>query len=85
MTTQPGAQQPTPGMEQVIGKALTEPDFREALMRNPEEPVRSAGIELSADEFQALRSTSREEREKVLLELGERTSPWFYSPSRLIW
>ena len=67
---------PSPALEQLIGKAVAEPEFRQQLVENPEQAIQSAGIELSAEERQALVSTSREEREQVLQQLGERTSPW---------
>jgi hypothetical protein len=70
---------PSPGVEQLIGKAIAEPDFRQQLVNNPRQAVQSAGISLSAQEVQALEDTSREEREQMISQLGERTSPWFDS------
>lgn len=75
MTT--GGSGPSPEMEQVIGKAIAEPEFRQQLINNPQEAIRSAGINLSSNELQTLQNTSREEREQMLQSLGERTSPWF--------
>jgi hypothetical protein len=69
--------QPSPAMEQMIGRAVSDPDFRQQLVDNPAEAVRSAGIQLSSEELQTLESTSREERSQMLEQLGERTSPWF--------
>lgn len=77
MTSQQGGQKPSPAMEQLIGKAIAEQDFRAQLVDNPEQAVRSAGINLSSQELQALQGTSREEREQMMSQLGERTSPWF--------
>ena len=74
MTTGGG---PSPAIEQVIGKAIAEPEFRQQLINNPQEAISSAGINLSASELQTLQNTSREEREQMLQALGERTSPWF--------
>jgi hypothetical protein len=69
--------QPSQAMEQMIGKAVSDSDFRQQLVENPGEAVRSAGIQLSPEELQTLESTSREERSQMLEQLGERTSPWF--------
>jgi hypothetical protein len=69
--------QPSQAMEQMIGKAVSDADFRQQLVDNPAEAVKSAGIELSPEELQTLESTSREERAQMLEQLGERTSPWF--------
>jgi hypothetical protein len=82
MTTDQGGQAPSPALEQLIGKAVAEPDFRQQLIDNPEEAIQSAGIELSQEELQAITGTSREEREQMLSALGERTSPFcFWSTS----
>jgi hypothetical protein len=82
MTTEQGGQAPSPALEQLIGKAVAEPDFRQQLIDNPESAVQSAGIQLSQEELQAIAGTSREEREQMLSSLGERTSPFcFWSSS----
>jgi hypothetical protein len=75
MTTGSSGQETSPAMEQLIGKAVTDADFRQRLVDDPQEAVRSAGIDLSREELQALQGVSREERERVLTELGERVSP----------
>ena len=77
---------PSLAMEQLIGKAVTEPEFRQQLVDDPEQAIRAAGLELTDEERRALVSTSREERESVLQQLGDRTSPWgFFVPSYQIW
>jgi hypothetical protein len=78
MTTEQGGQAPSPALEQLIGKAVAEPDFRQQLIDDPEGAVRSAGIDLSQEELQAITGTSREEREQMLSSLGERTSPFCF-------
>jgi hypothetical protein len=72
-----GGQAPSPALEQLIGKAVADESFRQQLVEDPEAAVRDAGIQLSSEEMQGLTSTSREEREQMLSQLGERTSPWF--------
>ena len=74
MTSEPN--KPSPALEQLIGKAVADPAFRQQLMDDPEQAIQSAGLDLTDEERQALVSTSREEREQVLQELGERASPW---------
>jgi hypothetical protein len=64
-------------MEQLIGKAIADPTFRDQLVNDPASAVQQAGINLSPQELQGLESTSREERAQMLSQLGERTSPWF--------
>lgn len=73
--TQQG-QAPSPALEQLIGKAIAEPDFRQILVDDPAQAVQQAGLQLSPDELQALENTPREQREQMMSELGERTSPW---------
>ena len=74
-----------PGMEQLIGKAIGEPEFRQQLIDNPEQAVRSAGIQLTQEEMQALTSSSREEREQMMTQLSERTSPAVCTFWSLVW
>ena len=77
---------PSPALEQLIGKAVADPEFRQQLVENPEQAIQAAGLDLTDDERRALVSTSREERESVLQELGERTSPWgIYYPTFPTW
>jgi len=75
VTTGSGGSEMGQGMEQLIGKAIAEPDFRQQVIENPEEAVRNAGIELSAEEMEALTGSSREEREQIMQALAERMSP----------
>ena len=74
MTSEPN--RPSPALEQLIGKAVADPEFRRQLVDDPEAAIQAAGLGLSDEERQALVGTSREEREEVLRELGDRTSPW---------
>lgn len=41
---------------ELMDKWMNEPEFREAMRRDPEATVRSAGVELNEDEWSALRS-----------------------------
>jgi hypothetical protein len=66
---------PTPELEQLIGKAIAEPDFRQQLVDDPEQAIQSAGIELNSEEMRVLTSTSREQREQMMQELNERVNP----------
>lgn len=68
---------PSQAMEQLIGKAISDPTFRTQLINDPQAAASGAGLSLSAQELQSLQGTSREEREQMLQQLGERTSPWF--------
>ncbi len=43
-------------VETLMDRWLNEPEFREALRQNPEGAVRQAGVELSEEEWAALRS-----------------------------
>lgn len=44
------------GVERLIDRWMNEPQFREALRRNPEDAVRQSGVTLSEDEWAALRA-----------------------------
>jgi len=56
----------------VAGKAVADPVFRQKLLDNPEAAVREAGIDLSPDQMQALRTMDKAELEKGLADLDER-------------
>ena len=56
----------------VAGKAIADPDFRQKLLDDPEKAVKSAGIELSADQMKALKDMDKAELEKGLLDIDER-------------
>jgi len=56
----------------VAGKAIADPDFRQKLLDDPEAAVKSAGIELSADQMKALKDMDKAELEKGLLDIDER-------------
>jgi hypothetical protein len=43
------------GIEHLIDRWLNEPDFRARLRADPEGTVRDSGVELDADEWEALR------------------------------
>ena len=75
---------PSLALEQLIGRAVADPEFRQQLVENPEQALQAADLGLTDLERQALVSTSREERESVLQELGERTSPWCWSSAGTI-
>ncbi len=59
-------------VETVIGKAVLEKDFREALFASPEEAL--AGFELTDEEVAALKSLDAETMETLAGTLDERIS-----------
>jgi hypothetical protein len=67
-------QQASPAMMELIVRSAANPEFRESMVENPEEAIKSAGINLSQEELQAISSSSREEREQLMEQLGERSS-----------
>ena len=56
----------------IAGKALADPAFREKLIADPEAAVKEAGIELTPDQLEALKSMDREQFEAGLADLDER-------------
>jgi hypothetical protein len=44
-------------MERLIGRAVTNKDFRDKLMADPEQAAKDAGFNLSADEVDSLRKS----------------------------
>jgi hypothetical protein len=58
--------------EAVIAKAVLDPEFREALIDDPEQALSEAGIELSPEDRERIVSLSREEREEIMQQLESR-------------
>jgi hypothetical protein len=56
----------------VAGKAVADPEFRQKLIEDPESAVKVAGIELSAEQMDALKNLDKEQLEKGLADLDER-------------
>lgn len=56
----------------IAGKALSDPDFREKLLADPEAAIVEAGFELSAEQVEALKEMDRENLEQGLADLDER-------------
>jgi hypothetical protein len=78
--TQQNLKPPSPAMEQLIGKMIAEADFRQQLIDDPAAAVKASGLQLTSEEMEAVTSTSREEREQMLGQLGDRTAPWTWQP-----
>jgi hypothetical protein len=62
-------------VQEVIGKAVTDSEFREALFANPDEAL--AGYQLTEDEIVALKSVDAETMESFAGSLDERISKAF--------
>jgi hypothetical protein len=59
-------------LRKIAGKALADPAFRDKLLADPEAAVKEAGIELSEEQFEALKNMDREKLDASLAELDER-------------
>ncbi len=68
-------QEPSEGMTLLIARVVSDPEFRQQLVDNPEQAIASGEFPLSAEERRVITSTSREEREQMMTQLSERTSP----------
>lgn len=58
----------------VAGKALSDPEFRQKLLDDPETAVKEAGFDLSDEQIEALKEMDSEQFEKGLAEIDERLS-----------
>ena len=74
----------TEDLRSVAGKALADPAFREKLLADPEGAVKEVGIELTAEQLEALKNMDREQFEEGLADLDERLTMgcWGHIPSR---
>lgn len=59
-------------VQTIVGRAVTEPDYRELLFNDPEKALE--GYELSDEEASALKGIEREKFDAVAGELEERVS-----------
>ena len=75
MTSEPQGTQISEGMQLLIGRAISDPEFRQQLIENPQQALDRALFPLSDEERRAITSTSREDREQMMTQLSERTSP----------
>jgi hypothetical protein len=58
-------------MNELIGRAIADPDFRAALIADPDKAVKEAGYELTDEEIASLREIDLQAKAE---ELGERLS-----------
>jgi len=63
---------PQENLRAVAGKAIADPEFRQKLLDDPEAAVKSAGIELSAEQMKALKEMDKTKLEEGLADLDER-------------
>jgi hypothetical protein len=56
----------------VAGKAVADPAFRQKLLDDPEAAVKEAGIDLSPEQMETLKTMDKAELEKGLADLDER-------------
>jgi hypothetical protein len=59
-------------VKQIIGRAVTEPEYRELLFTNPSQAL--IGYDLTEQEADELKRVNREQFDAVAGELGERVS-----------
>jgi hypothetical protein len=57
-------------VSQIIGRAVTDPEFRDLLFSNPEQALQD--YELSDDEVEALKNLKQEDLEDFSAKLGSR-------------
>jgi hypothetical protein len=56
----------------VAGKAIADPAFRQKLLDDPEAAVKEAGLDLTAEQMNALMEMDKAQLQKGLLELDKR-------------
>jgi hypothetical protein len=64
----------SPGFQAMIGRMISDPDFRKQMASDPEAALKSANIQLSAPEMERMRSMTPEDRQKLTQELDARDS-----------
>jgi hypothetical protein len=72
VTDQQNLDSPQAPNEAVIAKAVLEPEFRQALVDDPEQALQDAGIDLAPEDIKRITSLSRAEREEFMEQLESR-------------
>ena len=62
------------GFQDMLGRMVSDPDFRRAMASNPEQAVKDAGIQLAPQELERIRSMTPEDRQKLMQEMDTRDS-----------
>jgi hypothetical protein len=62
------------GFQDMLGRMISDPDFRKQMSDNPEQAVKGAGIQLSPQELERLRAMAPEDRQKIFQEMDTRDS-----------
>ena len=77
-----GQQVPQPelskGFQDMLGRLVSDPEFRKQMAVDPEQALQQAGIELSTRELERVRSMSADDRQKLLEEVdsGDSKAWW---------
>src|SRR5215207_2800453 len=67
------------GFQEMLGKIIADPDFRREMSTNPEQALQKAGIQLSPQETERIRTMSAEDRKRLLQEVDTRdTKAWWW-------
>ncbi len=75
MTTDPQGTQVSEAMQLLLARAISDQQFRQQLIDNPEQALQSGEFNLSGEERRAITNTTREDREQMMQQLSERQSP----------
>ena len=62
------------GFQDMLGRMVSDPEFRRSMAANPEQAVQDAGIQLAPQEIERLRSMTPEDRQKLMQEIDTRDS-----------
>ena len=62
------------GFQDMLGRMVSDPEFRRSMAANPEQAVQAAGIQLAPQEIERLRSMTPEDRQKLMQEMDTRDS-----------
>lgn len=56
--------------EQLVGKALLDPQFRERLFSDPDKAIQEAGFDLTPEEVELVKSVDKGKAETLATEMG---------------
>lgn len=65
-------------VQALVDKAVSDPEFRQQLVDNPREALQQAGIELPQEYMDELTNISVEQRQQLVEQLGDRSSPLIF-------
>ena len=69
----------SPGFQQMLGRMLSDTEFRKSMAQDPEGTLQKSNIQLNAQEMERVRAMTPEDRKRLFEDVDTRDSKgWWY-------